>query len=551
MIRLSAEKVVAPPFGTLAEAQCEHITLVAQAQAVEERFLNALPGDNREAAVELARLRRQIRAFEWRMAATGARMPDGNQRSFAQSLLDFWALRQADLRALSSKFRPKTWRGSRPIAATPAAGRLLLAYDEATAAEAAAQAEAIYQALPDDAARERAKAAFVTLALEGSGSGELAAALAPFVEGGAVSQQKADPSGTTLTIAHEALPTAWSRLDGWLGEARQKQADLERVLTEAEVWAKSGSTAELPRGAAIERAAQYSTEDQAISDYVRAARKKRTLERIFAIIISVAIFVAGGLIVGWLFGTRPAPVQQASPPPDPAALEAKAAQDEQARQIDVALDDNSKTGAPDPGLVPPATREDIGFTGWIWIGYDQNPQITSEDGRKLAIGKIEPGTLVRPRVNLKVRDAPSDDAGTAGKRQAGVSSGSLMVALTDSMPTKAKGGTQYWLQVRLIPQVYVQLDSTSQLDAEALRRALSAQGFAVPEAQKLPNVARRNGPGYDVRYYFEQDRAAAEAARGIAGETLALGEGTLTSFVGTPLAERVKTGTIEVWLFRP
>ncbi len=199
-------------------------------------------------------------------------------------------------------------------------------------------------------------------------------------------------------------------------------------------------------------------------------------------------------------------------------------------------------------------REDgeaIGVTGWIWIGYDGNPQVVGEDSRKLVVGKIEPGTLIRPRVNLKVRDAPSDNEGTAGKRQAGVSSGSPMAALSDSMPMKVKGAAQYWLQVRLIPQVDVQLDSTSRVDAEALRRALSGRGFAVPDAQKLPNIVRRSGPAYDVRYYFEQDRAAAESARRIAGETLDLGEGTLTPLVGTPLAERVKTGTIEVWLFKP
>lgn len=548
MIRLSAEKVVAPPFRTLAEAQCAHLELVAQAQGLEERFSNALPGDDREAAAEIARLRRQIRAFEWRLAATGTRMPEGNQRSFAQSLLDFWALRQADLRALTSKFRPKTWKGSRPIGATPASGRLLLPYDEATAGEAAGQAETIYQALPDDAAREAAKAAFVTLAREGSAGAEFAAALAPFVEGGVVAPQADNPSAPTLTIAHEALPTAWNRLSGWLSEARQKQADLDRVLTEAEAWAHTGSAAELPRGAAIERAAQYSGEDQSISQYVRAAQKKRMIERVFALAIGAGIFVLGGIAVkAVLFATATPP--PAAAPVDRAGEAAVAAQEEQSNQIDVSLDDTAQANAQE--IVPSDNREAIGVTGWIWIGYDRNPQIVSDNNRPLAVGKIEPGTLIRPRVNLKVRDAPSDNEGVAGERQAGVSSGSLMVALSDSMPMKVKGAAQYWLQVRLIPQVYVQLDSTSAVDAEAVRGALSARGFAVPDAQRLSNIARRSGPAYDVRYYFEQDRAAAESARRIAGETLDLGEGTLTPLVGTPLAERVKTGTIEIWLFKP
>lgn len=550
MIRLSTEKVVAPPFRTLAEAQCEHVQLVAQAEGIEVQFLNALPGDNREAAVELARVRRQIRAFEWRLAATGTRMPDGNQRSFAQSLLDFWALRQADLRALASKFRPKTWKGSRPITATPAAGRLLLPYDQATAAEAAAQAEAIYQALPDEAARESAKAAFVTLALDGSGGDELSATLAPFIEGGVVSQQAAAPSGPTFTLAHEALPTAWERFSDWLGEARQKQADLERVLTEAEVWAKTGSAAELPRGSAIDRAAQYSEEDQSISTYVRAAQKKRTIERLLALIIGVAIFFAGGLVVKAIISaTASPPPPQAVAPADPAAAAAQAAQEEQEEQLDLSLDENAQANAGE--ILPPEERGSIGVTGWIWLGYDRNPQVIVENDAKLSVGGITEGTLLRPRVNLKVRDAPSDSEGTAGKRQAGVSSGSLLVALSNSKPAKVKGATQYWLEVRLVPQAYVQLDVTSRVDAEAVRRALSARGFAVPDAQKLPNIARGGGPAYDVRYYYDQDREAAESARAIAGETLNLGEGTLTSLVGTPLAERVKTGTIEVWLFRP
>ncbi len=343
MIRLSAEKVVAQPFRTLAEAQCEHLKLVEQAQGIEERFTNALPGDNREAAVEVARLRRQIRVFEWRLAATGTRMPEGNQRSFAQSLLDFWALRQADLRVLTSKFRPKTWKGSRPTTAAPASGRLLLAYDEATAGEAADQAEAVYQALPDDAAREAAKAAFITLAREGSAGGEFAAALAPFVEAGVVGPQADNPSAPTLTIAHEALPTAWTRLSDWLGEARQKQADLDRVLTEAEAWAQTGSAAELPRGAAIERAAQYSGEDQSISKYVQAAQKKRSVERMAALLFGIAIFVAGGFAVKTMISLTASPQEPPPPAPaDQAGEAAVAAQDEQSKQIDVSLDDTSQ-----------------------------------------------------------------------------------------------------------------------------------------------------------------------------------------------------------------
>ena len=105
--------------------------------------------------------------------------------------------------------------------------------------------------------------------------------------------------------------------------------------------------------------------------------------------------------------------------------------------------------------------------------------------------------------------------------------------------------------MRLIPQVYVQRDTTSHVDAETLRRALGERGFAVPAAQEIANIARRTGPAYDVRYYFEQDSEAADKARDIVVETLGLGEGTVTSFAGTPLAERVKTGTIEVWLFQP
>lgn len=132
-----------------------------------------------------------------------------------------------------------------------------------------------------------------------------------------------------------------------------------------------------------------------------------------------------------------------------------------------------------------------------------------------------------------------------------MSAGTLAVALEPSRAVMVDGVPQYWLKIRSIPMVYIQLDQAAALDLDGISAELEGAGLLVPAAQRLPGMARE-GQSFDVRYYYEQDAPAARRVRAIVAGHLTSPEpaGTLTGLVGSPLAERVKTGTIEVWIYR-
>jgi hypothetical protein len=110
--------------------------------------------------------------------------------------------------------------------------------------------------------------------------------------------------------------------------------------------------------------------------------------------------------------------------------------------------------------------------------------------------------------------------------------------------------------VRVIPVVYIQLAESAVRPLDPLRTALSKSGFEVRPEERQPNLRRFETPvPFDVRYYYEQDaKAAAETAAMVARWLGTAGpppKDSLIPLVGTPLAERVKTGTIEVWIYAP
>ena len=538
MQRAVPEALEATPFATMNDAQNAHLQLVEQAGVLEEKYGNASRYDDPAAPSELDRLSDTIREFELRLSATGARLPAGNQRSFAQSLLDFWAVRQADLRALSAKFQSRAPASSLAESAATV-GCLLVAYDEATARETADRAEAAYQSLPDDVAREAARAALTGLAKRGDQPLDSAEpALAGFVEAGALTKSHDEPT-PAYALAHAALPEAWPRLAEWIAKAEQEEADLERLKSSAEAWSKSGSAAELPRGEIIERAARYSTQDDSLSDYVAAARRRNQIERVVRATIFAVILGLLGLAV-WNYFNRPTTAQIAE------AKDAVVTQEIADREELVNV---STAEAPDDDASP------SGLTGWIWIGSPNDPKVVGVGDKQVPVDAIRQGMQVRTLPNLKVRQDKPDASGSniAGARQAGVSAGTLAVALEDSAPVDVKGSAQYWLKVRLLPVVYVQYDKKSQAPLAGLREALERGGFNVPPEEGLANIARPDAPAsFDVRFYYKQDEAAARRVAQIVARALQTGPPPApTGLVDSPLAERVKTGTIEVWLYRP
>ncbi len=158
-------------------------------------------------------------------------------------------------------------------------GRLLTAavYQEIGGVRGALsrQAEATFAALPSDAHRDLARALFLRLIDPGATEQDTTRRRAALEEmtlpdshQSALMQDVADAfvaarlltSGehagvTTLDVSHEALISAWSRLAGWLREAREDVRLQQTISADAAAWARRGRQADhLYRGSVLEEA---------------------------------------------------------------------------------------------------------------------------------------------------------------------------------------------------------------------------------------------------------------------------------------------------------
>jgi hypothetical protein len=206
MYRVAIDESQAEPFATPAETEEAHLGLIERMRAAEAMAGAAIAAEsdagNEGPAATLATLRDEIALFEARLVATGARLPDtSNRRALAQSMLDFWALRQSDLSALAMRLAPPEQQATmRP---EPPTSKLLAPYDPATATDAATRAEQCFAGLPDEATREAAKRGFLTLLqTDWALGGAETAALEPFVEARVLSRQPADQPGLGGGLQH-------------------------------------------------------------------------------------------------------------------------------------------------------------------------------------------------------------------------------------------------------------------------------------------------------------------------------------------------------------
>lgn len=535
MYRVAIEESQAEPFATPAEAEQSHLALIERTRAA-----NALAGatdmaagapSDSGAADTLASLRDDIAAFEARLVATGARLPDSsNRRALAQSMLDFWALQQSDLAAMALRLAPPeqqvTMRPELPTA------KLLAPYDPATAADAAARAEQCFAGLPDDAAREAARRGFLALLQpDGTpGPAELAA-LQPFAEAQVLSRLSAGQPG--FGIVHEELPRSWPRLAEWLEEDARLRSELERLRSNAEAWSKDQGSIELPRGDSLTKATELADQDETLLAYVKAAEAHHQQKRNFLYgIIAVMSLLLIVLTIAGYKAIWPKSAEEISVTRQTAETQIVVA--------DTPQDDGEDTAA--------------GSTGWIWLGSSALPQVVMADGTAADLANLAQGTQLRTRANLKIRNAMANAENITGKR-IGQVSGNVVIELQGPVDFVTVNGTdQYWAKVRVIPVIYIQRAESTALPLDALRKALTKEGFAVQPVETLPNLGRSGTAlPFDVRYYYEQDKAAARKTAAMVARALGLppprAKEALIPLVGSALAERVKTGTIEVWIY--
>lgn len=690
-----AEHIItdAAPFASFDEAQAAHLALAEQNEALEAgwREARAVREASRRGEDDpemrgwresIARLRRGIEQYEWRLAATGARLASPDQRLLAQSLLDFWGLRQSELRLRTYELRAASGR-SFPQARPPRP-KTLLPYDEANAPELtedanpfaailpqttgdpiagqgaqvapayadqvssaddiralllrsassaglqigseavggvlrqvalypeplvlarwafdwlwrnrdrnripdalvaelgdpalklAETAEATYVRLPDTDRQGIARRLFLSMVCQLGESYQrlpleadrlaaigdpmiVAEVIAPFERAGIVTRMEAKGGqGERLLIAHDALLLHWQRLRDWLGERGRDDRDLALVHAAALSWQRSGSDDDLPTGEALVRAQAFADRDPLVSTYVQAGRaydvrRAQRLRRIYTI-VSCAVLVLLFVVVAITQWRSERLVQESVDQQAAAQKGADAASTgyAAAQQVDVS-----------PDIAPPArvaVPDAPGTKGWLWAGSSMEPQLSDVKGALVDPSQIHTGAKLSLRTSMYLRAGPpSERASDPGTRKPTVgigNAGFFVTAIADPSRHDFKGTTQYWLPVRLIPRIFIQLPATfAEEEVKAIPRGsrlkvedwLVAQGYDVPPVQWLGGIAGL----HEIRYYHTQDRAPAEdlAAR-LNGLTTGSGVPPVTARLMTDpaLVARVREGVLEVWL---
>jgi energy-coupling factor transporter ATP-binding protein EcfA2 len=93
------------PFASMPDLQRDHLQLSDEAEALERHGMDAAGPAAEDALRQIVMLRRRIRRFERRAAATGAVLDEGADRAVAQRMLDYWCLRQAYLQRQCDQLR--------------------------------------------------------------------------------------------------------------------------------------------------------------------------------------------------------------------------------------------------------------------------------------------------------------------------------------------------------------------------------------------------------------------------------------------------------------
>ncbi|MGH6786648.1 MAG: hypothetical protein ACREBO_07440 [Novosphingobium sp.] len=539
MYRIETHNTASAPFSGLAEAQEAHIALVGQVDALTlpDKVRDAAA---REAMVEIAKVRRAIRSFEWRLSATGAVIADPQQRSLAQSLLDYWALRHVELRDRAGHFGQSIADRPRPFTRRPVSPRTLLPVDQGLATSLAETAETTYLALTDDDAREKARQLFLAIANPYSSLWAIDPDIAARFAAAGVIVPASGASGTRYALAHDSVAQEWRRLETWMTASREEEHQYKLVRENALNWKATGLDDALPQGEALSQARNFAARDAAVAEFVAGAEDAERRRKRYA-----RSWITGGgaviallltiLLVDYIRGHQQQDTQQGDTvKSSDTPSELKAAQ---------------AVRPPVRNAVCPAKAD---ASGWMWIGSPGNSQVFKDDGKVIEPDAVARDTalLTRAWINLRAGVPTNDERGYSKNAAAvgTVSARSVALVIDEPWIHKTDEGLQYWVNVRLPSSVYLQVPNPAEPTIARLATALSAAGLVTPPVQRLDMPPGLN----EVRYYYDQDKGRAEQVACLANQVLDPVEQNrvvVRSLANTSLAAKVSNGTIELWVF--
>lgn len=483
--------------------------------------------------------------------AVGKDLAGRQERDEAQGIIDYWASAIASLagRAYPTLITLDPYEGKSAIQAWEAAQAL---YARLSTAEEKLYARQIFEdllSIGSDGALRRSAPQVRSALTQRSGPanpGVFDQVLADFEASGAIVRLAGDTAeNDRFEVADVTVAERWPELRGWLDSVAVHAAERSRLVLQAEAWEKGGrSTALLLPGPALATIDRHLGQSSVVDAYIRASKQRRRAVILAgAGVLSVAALALVGGSVAALFAGRLATevgedrtlqAQQNAPLPS-----------DTLGNIAPPAGDNLVAGAPSAA---PNAPLDQTLNGAAWLGSLNGGQqvILPAGGVPRSFADAKEGTRYRVRGNLYLRTIKPDLEGAyiSKPSKAVIPSGNMIELRGPPTVYERPSGQQYWADVRVVPQVYVQYVNADRARVDELRVRLAAAGFDVPPAEE---IASARGLG-EIRYFLDGNLEIARALQGVINTQLDLGVGKVAC---TAAKSAGVTGTpfrVELWV---
>lgn len=457
------------------------------------------------------------------------------ERDEAQGIVDYWA---SAISGLSGQSYPELLSLSAYVSAqATSTGRSVReTYEALRPPEAQRLARSIFEDLlvlgEHGVERNRPRSREALRRSAGANDGELfERVLASLLETGALVRRPGEAAEDDCFEAIDGrIADSWPALKEWLAAARTYNIERARLMDRAQQWSEAGKPPALllSSGSAVDNALAYKGEDDLLDHYIESSRHGRARRR-----RAVQIFSAVGLVllVGALayyvvlvgkarqelvFAKDRAEraerrLQQANSRFNQAArTNAQAQANAEIAQLPDLLGVRELRNIMES--IAPASDSPAGsalegvdaLSGAMWLGSDQTPQVSNLQGeRVISFSQATPGTRYRARVPIYLRVAmPRSEADYASPpEKAVIPPGAQIILLSPPRGFNRDTGRQYWANVRVVPQVYIQYNNASRAEVDRIRQQIAEAGFEVPPGELRRDLRDRA----EIRYFREGD----------------------------------------------
>lgn len=444
--------------------------------------------------------------------ALGACLDDPEDRDRAQGIIDYWT---ATLSAIPDRPFPEMLR--------------LAPFEPSRPQTLAEAGEAMWQKLEpgERDAAEKILLRLVTLGRRGTvlacptvprsrligkdGGDAATAALRSLTEAGVVRCAGDD----RFDLSHASLARHWPRLAALLSQQHEADRTRDRLLATAEQWELHGKNpGYLLTGNVLDQAKLYIGQDETLDAFIlESSRRRDRSRRLWLASVTLgplllALVLVGDYYLSYYRGVSGEADRQ---------IEVQETGDDDLEDKLEKEEERPATAA--SSALPAATRTGLGRTGFIWAGNEADRLLRDYRTREIADpAQLSAGRILLARADLALRRSGPIDDDRAGPQVGVVPAGVSVVVLSQKPATQnRRSGTQYWVQVRVIPQVSIRFATGKRERAQALESELRKAGFDVHRSERTRNASGLR----ELRYFHAVDEPSAKVLH--AAATAALG----------------------------